>query len=73
MSAASRAEGAARLAAEGALREHEAGLRTLVDALDAENAFRDAQIARIQAETSLKIAEARLLSLSNDLETAVSN
>ena len=73
VSAASRAEAAARLAAEGALREHEAGLRTLVDALDAENTFRDAQIARIQAETSLKIAEARLLSLSNDLETAVSN
>lgn len=69
--AATRAETAASLAAEGAQKEYEAGLRTLVDALDAENAYRDAQIARLQAETQLKIAEARLLSLSSDLEATL--
>ena len=69
--AATRAETAASLAAEGAQKEYEAGLRTLVDALDAENAYRDAQIAKLQAETQLKIAEARLLSLSSDLESTL--
>lgn len=68
LAAAQRAETAAQLAAEGAQKEHEAGIRTLVDALDAENAYRDAQIARYRAATQLQIAEARLLSLSSDLE-----
>jgi outer membrane protein len=68
LAAAERAEKAAELAAEGAQKEQEAGIRTLVDALDAENAYRDAQIARYRAATQLQIAEARLLSLSSDLE-----
>ena len=68
LAAAERAERAAELAAEGAQKEQEAGIRTLVDALDAENAYRDAQIARYSAATQLQIAEARLLSLSSDLE-----
>jgi len=68
LAAAERAESAAALAAEGAQKEQEAGIRTLVDALDAENAYRDAQIARYSAATQLQIAEARLLSLSSDLE-----
>ncbi|WP_321489240.1 TolC family protein [uncultured Hyphomonas sp.] len=68
LAAAERAEKAAELAAEGAQKEQEAGIRTLVDALDAENAYRDAQIARYRAATQLQVAEARLLSLSSDLE-----
>ncbi|MCA8901555.1 MAG: TolC family protein [Hyphomonas sp.] len=68
LAAAQRAETAAELAAEGAQKEHEAGIRTLVDALDAENAYRDAQIARYRAAVLLQVAEARLLSLSSDLE-----
>ena len=71
LNAASRAETAAELAAEGAQREYEAGIRTLVDALDAENAFRSAQIARYSAEVQLQIAQARLLSLSSDLEGSI--
>lgn len=72
LNAARRAESAAELAAEGAQREYEAGIRTLVDALDAENAFRSSQIARYSAEVQLQIAQARLLSLSSDLEAAIS-
>ncbi|MAB10209.1 TolC family protein [Hyphomonas sp.] len=68
LAAAERAEKAAELAAEGAQKEQQAGIRTLVDALDAENEFRDAQIARYRAATQLQIAEARLLSLSSELE-----
>ena len=68
LAAAERAERAAELAAEGAQKEQAAGIRTLVDALDAENEFRDAQIARYRAMTQVQIAEARLLSLSSDLE-----
>ena len=68
LAAAERAEKAAALAAEGAAKEQEAGIRTLVDALDAENEYRDAQIARYRAATQLQVAEARLLSLSSDLE-----
>ena len=68
-----RAEAAAELASEGAQREYEAGLRTLVDALEAETEFRDTQIARFQAETNLLVVQARLLSLSNDLEATLSN
>ncbi|HRX74106.1 MAG TPA: TolC family protein [Hyphomonas sp.] len=68
LAAAERAETAAQLAAEGAQKEQAAGIRTLVDALDAENEYRDAQIARYRAATQLQIAEARLLSLSSDLE-----
>lgn len=71
LNAAFRAETAAELAAEGAQREYEAGIRTLVDALDAENAFREAQIARYSAEVQLQIAQARLLSLSSDLEGSI--
>ena len=52
----------------GAQKEQQAGIHTLVDALDAENEFRDAQIARYRAATQLQIAEARLLSLSSELE-----
>ena len=70
LSAAERAESAAALAAEGAQREYEAGLRTLVDALDAEDAFRAAQIDRYRQLTSIFIVEARLLSLAADLEGA---
>ena len=73
LDAAQRAEDAAELAAEGAQKEYEAGVRTLVDALDAENAFRDAQIQRYQAETSLLIVQARLLSLSSDLEARLAS
>lgn len=69
--AAMRAEAAARLAAEGAQREYEAGLRTLVDSLDAETGYRDAQIARSSAEVDLRLAETRLLSLSGDLEASL--
>lgn len=69
--AARRAEAAASLAAEGAQREYEAGLRTLVDALDAETGYRDAQISRARAEVDMRLAEARLLSLSADLEFAL--
>jgi len=68
LAAAERAETAAKLAAEGAAKEQEAGIRTLVDALDAENEYRNAQITRYAATTQLQIAEARLLSLSSDLE-----
>lgn len=68
LAAAERAEAAAKLAAEGAQKEQEAGIRTLVDALDAENEYRDVQIARYSAATQLQLAEARLLSLSSDLE-----
>lgn len=68
LAAAEWAEKAAGLAAEGAQKEQEAGIRTLVDALDAEDEFRNAQIARYRATTQLQIAEARLLSLSSDLE-----
>ena len=70
LSAAERAESAAALAAEGAQREYEAGLRTLVDALDAEDAFRAAQIDRYRQQTLVLIVEARLLSLASDLEGA---
>ena len=49
-------------------KEQAAGIRTLVDALDAENEYRDAQIARYRAATQLQVAQARLLSLSSDLE-----
>lgn len=68
LAAAEHAESAAKLAAEGAQKEQEAGIRTLVDALDAENEYRDAQIARYRAASQLQIAQARLLSLSSDLE-----
>lgn len=69
--AAERAEYASRLAAEGADREFEAGLRTYVDALDAETEYRNAQAARARAEVQLLVSQARLLSLSLDLEEAV--
>lgn len=69
--AATRAETAAELAAEGAKKEYEAGLRTLVDSLDAETEFRNAQISRLRAQTALAILEARLLSLSQDLEASL--
>lgn len=71
LSAATRAERAAELAAEGAHIEYEAGIRTLVDALDAENAFRDAQVNRYMAETRLLVAQASLLALTAELESAL--
>ncbi len=71
LDAARRAERAAALATEGARREYEAGLRTLVDSLDAEDEYRNAQIRTLEAETSLFIARARLLALSSDLEDAL--
>jgi outer membrane protein len=71
LNAAIRAENAARLAAEGAQKEYEAGIRTLVEALDAENDYRDAQIARYREHVALFIAEARLLSLSSNLENTI--
>ncbi len=71
LEAARRAERAAALATEGARREHEAGLRTLVDSLDAEDEFRDAEIRTLQAQTALFITRARLLALASQLETAL--
>ena len=70
LSAAYRAEAAASIAAEGAQKEYEVGLRTLVEALDAEDAFRNAQVERYRQQTLVLIVEARLLSLSSDLEAA---
>ena len=69
LAATERAETAAALAAEGAKKENDAGLRTLVDALDAENAYRDAQIQRYQAEIGKMISEARMLALMSQLRT----
>lgn len=69
--AARQAEQAARLASEGAKKEYDAGIRTLVDSLDAENEYRDAQIQRLRAETNLLIAEARILSLLSSLGNAL--
>lgn len=71
LDAARRAEEAAELASEGARREYEAGMRTLVDSLDAENEYRDAQIRTLQARTALFVTRARLLALSSDLEDAL--
>ncbi len=71
LNAAMRAEDAARLAAEGAQKEYEAGIRTLVEALDAENDYRNAQIARYREHVALFIAEASLLSLSSKLEETI--
>jgi len=71
LKAATRAEAAASLAAEGAYKEYDAGARTLVDALDAENAYRDAQIARLRAGVELQLASARLRALSSDLEPSL--
>lgn len=68
LTAAERAETAASLAAEGAQKEYEAGLRNLVDSLDSENAYRDAQIERYRQETFLLIIQARLLSMTSQLE-----
>lgn len=68
LSAAERGDAAAKLAAEGAQREYEAGIRTLVDSLDAEDERRDAEIRLRQAETALLLAKARLLVLSGNLE-----
>jgi len=69
--AARRAERAAELAAEGTKREFDAGIRTLVDSLDAETSYQDARIATARAEVGLLLAKARLLSLSADLEPAI--
>lgn len=69
LTAAKQAEAAAALAAEGAAKEYEAGIRTLVDSLDAEDEFRTAQIERVQAETRLLISKARVLSLLTRLQT----
>lgn len=71
LAAATRAEAAAGLAAEGAQKEYTAGVRTLVEALDAETGYRDVQADRFAAEVSVLLAEARLLALLNDLETAL--
>jgi outer membrane protein len=46
-------------------------MRTLVDSLDAENEYRDAQIRTLQARTALFVTRARLLALSSDLEDAL--
>lgn len=69
--AARRAEQAAALAAEGTSREFDAGIRTLIDSLDAETAYQDARVATARAEVSLLLAKAQLLSLSADLEAAI--
>jgi outer membrane protein len=71
LSAAQRAEAAAATAAEGAQKEYEAGLRTLVESLDAEDAFRTAQVERFRQQTLVLLVEARLLSLSSDLGAAL--
>ena len=71
LEAAKRAEQAAKLGAEGAQKEYQAGVRTLLDALDAENAYRDAQIARFRAEASLYVTKAQLISLTKNLEQSL--
>ena len=68
--AAERAESAARLAAEGTKREFDAGIRTLIDSLDAETGYQNARIATSRAGVDLLLAQAQLLSLSTDLEPA---
>ena len=69
--AAQRAEKAAQLAAQGTKREFDAGIRTLVDSLDAETGYQDARVATSRAEVELLLAKAQLLSLSSDLEPAI--
>ena len=71
--AAKRGETAADIVAEGARREHDGGLRTLVDALDAEDERRLAQIRRLDAERNLFVSIARLLLLTGDIEDQVLN
>lgn len=71
--AARQAEQAAALAAEGAQKEFDAGLRTLVDSLDAEDEYRQAQTERLRSETNLLVAKARLLSLMSSLEAEFRN
>lgn len=73
LTAARRAEAAAELAAEGAQKEYEAGIRTLVEALDAETERRNMQAARYGAEVAVLVAEARLLATLNDLGAALLN
>ncbi|MFN4025463.1 MAG: TolC family protein, partial [Hyphomonas sp.] len=73
LAAAIRAEAAAGLAAEGAHKEYEAGIRTLVEALDAETERRNMQAARYGAEAAVFLAEARLLAILNDLGPALAN
>lgn len=73
VNAARQAEQAAALAAEGAQKEFDAGLRTLVDSLDAEDEYRQAQTERLRSETNLLVAKARLLSLMSSLEAEFRN
>jgi outer membrane protein len=72
LSAAERGEASAEIAAIGTQKEYEAGLRTLVDTLEALDAFGSAQIERYKQQTLLLMVEARLLSLSSDLGKALS-
>lgn len=63
LDAAKRQETAAGKVAEGARREYGAGLRSLVDSLDAEDERRAAEIFRIQAEAGLFLSRAQLVLL----------
>ncbi|WP_300393396.1 TolC family protein [Henriciella sp.] len=69
LEAASSAETAAEIATDGARREQDLGLRTLVDMLDAEDDYRRAAIARRSAEADLLVAKARLLAMLSGLES----
>ncbi len=62
--AAERQETATAKVAEGARREYEAGLRSLVDALDAEDERRQAEIFKTQAQATLFLSKARLVLLT---------
>lgn len=65
------AEAAAGIAAQGARREHEEGLRTMVESLDVEDESRSAQIRRITAEAELFLSRAQLSALLSDLESQI--
>lgn len=68
LKAAGRGEEAAIKVAEGARREYEGGLRTLVDALDAEDERRAAEIFTLTAKRELFLSRAKLLVLTADIE-----
>ena len=68
LEAAIAAEEAAAIAAEGARREHDLGLRTLTDLLDAEDEYSRAAIAHRAAAADLLVTRANLLALMSGLK-----
>ncbi|RIJ32664.1 TolC family protein [Henriciella mobilis] len=68
LEAAIAAEEAAAIAAEGARREHDLGLRTLTDLLDAEDEYSRAAIAHRAAAADLLVTRASLLALMSGLK-----